>query len=821
MSRQAQRFWAMLTSAAILCSGCLPKTKTYYFFEDGDLSHYKGVATEIDYPDVEADTLDEVKFAGRPRTLLHPEDAEFWDVTLESVIKIALANTKVVRFSGASSPASGGVAGGANNRFGSFFIAPSPDDTFSRQSAGSDSDGQTIYDSAIQETNTFGITRGVAAALSDFDAQVTSSILWEKNNRPINVRSGAAFIFAPIFIQERATFQAQVAKTAANGSQFFVRNNVIYDQNTNPTRQVPSDYTVNYEVGVTQPLFQGAGTLFNRIAGPNSQSGFYQGVMIARLNNDVTLASFEARIRNMVFDLEKMYWELQYAYRQFDQDRINRDNALENWQRTKAITDVGGLAGGAGGQAEGNAFDLTQAENQYFTARASMEGSWTEVLRQEFRIRQFMGLTHTDHRLIRPIDEPTTARVSFDWKAIHCEALARNVNLRQRKFRVKRYELELLASRNFLLPRLDAVALYRWLGVGDQLISQSGRGVITPQGFPGSNAYSTLLNGDFQEWQLGFNFRMPLGFRKELAGVRNAQLRLAREQAYLQAQELEVSHNLAESLQQLESWYVMMQTRLNGWYAAEKQVRAVRAVREVGEARFNDVIRSLNLRNQASKDYYRALATYNEQIAHVHFRKGSLLDYNGIYLAEGPWPHKAYKDAHLRARERDAAMYMDYGFTRPDVVDRGPYQQFIGPKPLPSDALPELQDPTEAAPEEVPGAPSNAPQDNLPAPAPAPADSDLPNSEPVATEDDAEARLQLVSHLEEAAAPNAAPSLKPNARAFPRAGRKRTISATSQGDSCRPTWESASAISGCGRTARYHRRKSVERHSTGYAVSWD
>ncbi len=28
--------------------------------------------------------------------------------------------------------------------------------------------------------------------------------------------------------------------------------------------------------------------------------------------------------------------------------------------------------------------------------------------------------------------------------------------------------------------------------------------------------------------------------------------------------------------------------------------------------------------------------------------------------------------------------------------------------------------------------------------------------------------------------------------------------------------ESASAISGCGRTARYHRRKSVERHSSGY-----
>ena len=46
-----------------------------------------------------------------------------------------------------------------------------------------------------------------------------------------------------------------------------------------------------------------------------------------------------------------------------------------------------------------------------------------------------------------------------------------------------------------------------------------------------------------------------------------------------------------------------------------------------------------------------------------------------MYLAEGPWPAKAYFDAHRRARARDAAYFLDYGFTRPDVVSLGPADQ--------------------------------------------------------------------------------------------------------------------------------------------------
>ena len=81
-----------------------------------------------------------------------------------------------------------------------------------------------------------------------------------------------------------------------------------------------------------------------------------------------------------------------------------------------------------------------------------------------------MGIGATDGRLIRPKDEPTTAKVAFDWCDVLNEGLARSVELRQQKWIVKQHELDLIAAKNFLLPKLDLDAQYRWLGLGNDLL---------------------------------------------------------------------------------------------------------------------------------------------------------------------------------------------------------------------------------------------------------------------------------------------------------------------------------------------------------------
>ena len=300
----------------------------------------------------------------------------------------------------------------------------------------------------------------------------------------------------------------------------------------------------------------------------------------------------------------------------------------------------------------------------------------TNLFRVENRLRYLMGIAVSDGRLIRPVDEPTTRQVHFDWPTIHAEALATRAELRRGRWQIKRRELELIAARNSMLPRLDAVGRYRWLGVGDELIDSNGTGV--PPFLPDSNAFEVLTSGDYQEWELGLQFTMPIGFRRAMTAVRHHQLLLARERAVLQDLELEVSHQLADAVRDVDLNYGVAQTNFNRRAAADDEVDAVETLYQVGQIMIDRVLDAQSRQAEAESAYYRSLVDYNRAIMRLHFRKGSLLEYNGVYLAEGPWPGKAYFDALRRARQRDASLYVDYGYTRPGVISRGPHPQING-----------------------------------------------------------------------------------------------------------------------------------------------
>jgi len=685
MSRQSQALLSWLIIISLTASGCAP-TQPFYFFEDGDLSHYVGMATNIEYPDVEECSLSEAVDVPPPLTLENTNFENTWELSLQEAVRISLENSKIMRTLGGRLTPGGPRVGTAGTTDAQ--IAQLPDVLLSNPEAVA-----TVYDPAIIET---GPATGVEAALSEFDAQLQASAFWEKNDRPQNVQADlAADFFTPSLKQDLGTFQAGIVKRSATGGRYSLFSNSIYNDSNSPQKQpgVSSDWTQNFEAEVNQPLLQGAGTFFNRIAGPfdpfnGDGTPNFDGVVLARINTDIALADFEAGVRNLVNDIENTYWELYFAYRNLESRKIGRDSALETWKKIHALY----VVSARGGEAEKEA----QSREQYFFFRSQVESGLADLYRIENRLRYLMGLAATDGRLIRPSDEPSTARVVFDWHEIHAEAMFRSVELRQQKWRIKQRELELVAAKNLLLPRLDAVGRYRWLGLGDHLAGGDGDFAA---GLDDTSAFDSLGTGDFQEWQLGLQFNMPIGFRRELSTVRNQQLLLARERVRLNDQELELSHQLADAIRDLGANYKVTESNLNRSIASVKQVDAVQAAYDAGTVTLDLLLDAQRRRADAESSYYRSLVDYNRGVTQVHLRKGSLLEYNGVYLAEGPWPAKAYCDAHLRARERDAGHYLNYGYTRPGVFSRGAYEQHSGESGFEGmiEGLP-----TEAAPEEVP-----------------------------------------------------------------------------------------------------------------------
>ena len=600
-------------------------------------------AQQIELPCLQHEPAPDERSFQRP--VLSPRDADQYettDVSLVEAIQMAVANSDVVRqIPQVAKPARGGAAVAELN------------DTLLGQVPFLTS----AYDVAVQATNASGPGQGIEAALSEFDTSFSVSSFWNRREEPNNVNQPAEQIFAPSFEQNTADIRAELAKTAATGTRMFARHNTLYDRNNTPTRVVSSDYLTDFELGVTQPLLRGAGAEYTRIAGLAGQPGFYNGVLIARINTDISLTEFEAAVRDLVGQVIDTYWELYVAYRAFEAARNGRDNALKNWRLVQARVRVGAQ----------EAAREAQARAEYHRFQTDMDNGFCDVLRVESRLRFLLGRAVGDGQILRPSEEPIQARVVFDWEQIESETLLRTPELRRQKWRIRQRELELIASRNLLLPRLDLTALYRFAGRGDHLLEPNGRGVPP---FAGSNAWSTLADGRYQGWQLGFQFDVPIGFRRELSAVRNAELQLSRERARLRNQELIASHLLADVVREAECSYVVSQSRYNNWLAAQDEVDLVGAAYQANRITFDQLLNAISRLSQAETDFYRAVANYSRSIAEVHLRKGSLLDQYGVYLAEGPSPAKAIRDAHELAQQRRQPL-MDYCVRSPLIVSRG------------------------------------------------------------------------------------------------------------------------------------------------------
>ncbi len=89
MRRSASSWRVLFVCILVATTGCVP-TQPFYLHEDGDLSHYIDKATAVEHPDLHTEILADVTQSQRPLFVSHPEFREFWDLSLEECVSIAL-----------------------------------------------------------------------------------------------------------------------------------------------------------------------------------------------------------------------------------------------------------------------------------------------------------------------------------------------------------------------------------------------------------------------------------------------------------------------------------------------------------------------------------------------------------------------------------------------------------------------------------------------------------------------------------------------------------------------------------------------------------
>ena len=240
-------------------------------------------------------------------------------------------------------------------------------------------------------------------------------------------------------------------------------------------------------------------------------------------------------------------------------------------------------------------------------------------------------------------------------------------------------------------PRLDLVSQYQLNALGNNLLSYDKNG---------NSFYQNLSRSNTDGFTAGVQMSMPVGFRSAHTQVQNYELRLTKAHKALEASEEEIAQEMAVAFQEIAKSYSLAKTNLNRYLAAEENVKYLEPSFRERDILLDVYLRAQARRADAQQAYYQSLVDYNKSITNLYYRKGTLLAYNNIRVAEGGWSCEAYQDAERLHGQRAHGHDIDVEAQPPvfaSPVPVGEVQSTTYPS-TPATTLPEPADvPAEAA----------------------------------------------------------------------------------------------------------------------------
>ncbi len=645
MLKDLRPYIAAILLLTLLFQGCAaPGRSLQYLLQDKDedatATYYRNYATSLDYasPADEEHQTDAQLFTA-PRSVTSLEDVSERGISLAECIQMALSSSAIVREDSS-------FLSQANPLLANPERVPS------------------VYDNAIQETGFLIGNRGVEAALSDFDP-VLSSNLQAGRSEDVQNTANIGLDQGDVLQEHSGQWVTRLEKSFAHSGSFAVESNWAYSRN-NQSRLFDSAYNAFMQAEYRQPLLAAAGTEFTRIAGPAAQnlrgvSGVSQGVLISRINSDISLLDFEQSVQSMVRDVENLYWDPYLALHLYQSEVMTFRDIVKYSDLLATRLEARDT--------------VYQAQNRLYEADARIKGSLADVLQAESRLRRLLGLPMNDGEFLVPTDQPQESRFDPNWESMLMDALSHRTEVRRQKWQVRSLELQLRAARNLNRPRLDLVTQYRVNGFGDSIYAGGNDDdSLTDEGYAG--ALESLAQGNQSGWAAGVQFSLPLGLRIARAQVRNYELRLRKAKRVLHVQEEEIARELNHAQLEMDRWYLLAES------GAKRADVAINYAATAEERVLNDSARDPSsigrvldakiTSRDADQSYLRSIVEYNKAVAELHFRSGTLLRENSVRLAEGEWNEEAYHQALERGEATSAALENEHVDAIPEAFSGGP-----------------------------------------------------------------------------------------------------------------------------------------------------
>jgi len=343
-----------------------------------------------------------------PPTITDPSVCPGENLTLDCAIRIALANSEVVRI-----------------LVGETAVAS----------------GQTIYDPAV--TNTL-----IDEEQGRFDPFAEFKYRFNRFETPRGILDDTHPELARIVGTRNDDHE--VAAALSKTSVFGGTTSLVYRPFWDWYKGYPGTFPLNpqhsssLEMGYLQPLLQGGGRAVNLAP-----------VVLARIETERSYFQLKDSVQELIRGVVEAYWALVFARTDAWAKEQQVEQATEAYNRAKAEFDVGRVHGA----------EVAQTQVALAQFRAALIAAQSNVISREAILRNLMGLPPAGPTQYVPVTPPNDQRYTFDWESLIGLAGQYRPDVIEFKLILDADEQRLLLARNEALPRVDGLALYRWNGL--------------------------------------------------------------------------------------------------------------------------------------------------------------------------------------------------------------------------------------------------------------------------------------------------------------------------------------------------------------------
>lgn len=455
---------------------------------------------------------------------------------------------------------------------------------------------QSKFDLEMQKSS----REGVEAALADFDARIATGFQWGRNSV---IQANSNPLSSDLLVSDNGTFYGRLDKPLMFGGTVSVIHNINYAGSSQSFRLDPR-YAGYLRSEFRQPILAGRGRMATEIAGPNSYRTRQQGhgVALAKLAEQTAELELRLGAERLLKQTEELYWDYWLAYQVSENQQTAANSANEIWSRIRTRA-ASGLTGGG-------AADEAQAEENYFRRKSLAETARLDLDQAGERLKHAIGMSNKTNLVLLLTDNPIEAPTVFDIASSRANGLQNRRELAKQDLQINAIELQLFAAKQLNRPQLDLVSGVQFNGLGDQLFGSE------------NGALPDFVDTDDVGWNVGFEFSMAAGFRRERLNVRYLRLLLTKARTARKLQEQEVLHEISYTAKSVEKWNRSVESAKQRLAASQRRLSAVAADFESGRSSLDLYLRSQDSVALAKIDYARSTTELTKAQLEFLFRQG-------------------------------------------------------------------------------------------------------------------------------------------------------------------------------------------------------